>query len=240
MHEAHPSNVKRLFDEISPRYDQFNSVTSFGADGRWRRAALSVLSRGMRVLDIGTGTGDLALAALERVGESGEVVGMDFSAKMLRLAEEKRQTAKIYGPIRWVCASALDLPLSEGAFDAVLSSFVMRNLRHDIRGVLRGVRASLRPGGWISFVDLTEPEAPLIRAATHFYLSTIVTSIGSAIFRSRYPVQYLRRSVKDFFRKSEFVELLRSEGFESIQTRSFLLGLVTHYTACNPGGETPR
>jgi demethylmenaquinone methyltransferase/2-methoxy-6-polyprenyl-1,4-benzoquinol methylase len=255
-----PETVRRLFDAIAAKYDRFNSVVSFGRDGAWRRKALEFLRPGMRVLDLGTGTGDLAFEAAGRVGLAGAVTGIDISEPMLSFAarktaarEAKRRFAPCSesspklgrtrsgpataadltpAPIRWVHRGAQELPLEgEEAYDAVVSAFVLRNIHSEIARVLAGVMKSLKPGGRIAFLDLTEPESKFLGWGSRLYMSTVVLAIGTIIFRDPEPVKYLKASMQRFFKASEFKALLKEAGFVEVRSRGFLFGAVTLYEA---------
>lgn len=253
------ASVRRLFDAIAARYDRFNSVVSFGRDGAWRKKALEFLKPGMRVLDLGTGTGDLAFEAAGRVGPTGAVTGIDISEPMLGFAARKAAARQADGPsascsptsprldrasggkptgaagIRWICRGAQELPLEdEKAYDAVVSAFVLRNVHSEIVRVLDGVLKSLKPGGRIAFLDLTEPESRFLAWGSRLYMSTAVLAIGTLIFRDPEPVKYLKASMQRFFRASEFKALLSRAGFANVRSRSFLFGAVTLYEADKP------
>lgn len=232
--------VRKLFDAIAGRYDQFNSIVSFGRDGAWRKAALGFLKPGMRVLDLGTGTGDMAFEAAGRAGTNGAVVGIDISEPMLSFAARKvaAKTARAASkglkpaPIRWVHRGAQELPLDdEPAFDAAVSAFVLRNVHSEIARVLEGVKNSLMPGGRIAFLDLTEPESKFLAWGSRLYMSTVVLVIGTLVFRDAEPVKYLKASMQRFFKASEFKRLLAEAGFVDVQSRGFLFGAVTLYEA---------
>ena len=233
--------IRSMFNRMARRYDAFTLLTGFGQAARWRRRALSTILPGMRVLDLGCGTGDMALDARKRVGPSGEVVGLDFSERMLAMAAEKaraRQDAGA-GRLRWVQARAEDLPdcvQASGArpFDAVVSGFVLRNLYADIAPILDGVRGSLRPGGHIRFLDLTEPRHGFLKALFRGYLSGPVALYGAGLFGRDYPIPYLPNSASRFFKADEFVRALDRAGFTQIHAQPFFFGAVTLYHALTP------
>ncbi len=228
-----PESIRTMFDRLAQGYDRFNRLSSLGLDALWRKKALEPIRPGMRVLDIGCGTGDLALGALARIEGRGEVVGLDFSEPMLRVAEAKHRRNGPAGPIRWELRGAEEIPFESTPFDAAVSGFVLRNLR-GIDGILAGVYRALRPGGVLSFVDLTEPENPLIRRGGFLYLNTGVSVFGRFVFGADYPAGYLKESMKSFFRPREFKALLEKTGFIEVRAKSFLFGMVTLYSAKKP------
>lgn len=236
------ASVRRLFDAIAARYDRFNSIASLGRDGAWRRTALEFLKPGMRVLDLGTGTGDLAFEAARRVGSRGSVIGIDVSEPMLEFAARKTAArevrrgaaggAGVPAPIRWVHRGAQELPLAgEPEFDAAVSAFVLRNVHSEIDRVLEGVKKSLKSGGRIAFLDLTEPESRFLAWGSRVYMSTVVLVIGTLVFRDPEPVRYLKASMQRFFKAGEFKALLEKAGFVKVRSRAFLFGAVTLYEA---------
>lgn len=235
---AHPDSayIRAMFDRMARRYDTFAALTSFGQGHRWRAWTLAVVQPGMRVLDLGCGTGDLALQAASLVGERGEVVGIDFSPQMLEIARHKHraQWRRGFGAVTWRCARAEELPLDGAPFDAVVSGFVMRNLYEHIGRILAGVRQSLRPGGHVRFLDITEPRHPLLRALFRGYLLTAVGVYGAVLFGKDYPIPYLPDSAGRFLNADEFPAELAKAGFVDIAARSFFFDSVTVYHARAP------
>lgn len=234
MLNSQPPSIQSLFDSISPQYDRFNRFSSLGRDRFWREQALSVIRPGIRVLDIGTGTGDLAFGAWEKLQGQGEVVGLDFSESMLNVAREKQERLGIREGLRWIQLPAEDIPFEDEPYDAVISGFVLRNLYQNIQGIMRGVFQSLKSGGVVSFVDLTEQENPFIRACSRLYLKTVVNLWGNLLFKDKHPVRYLGGSMERFFRAKGFANLLKEVGFEDVRWKSFWLGTVTHTVAKKP------
>ena len=155
----------------------------------------------------------------------------DVSAPMLEIAKQKAQALNLTPSICFVQKGAEDIPFESNSYDIVISAFVLRNIRHSIDVVLKGVWESLKPGGIISFVDLTEPDNVLMASINAAYLKTIVTLWGALLFRDREPIRYLRNSMKSFYRASDFVRLLEHAHFSNVSCRRFLFGIVTHYTA---------
>lgn len=228
-----PDYIRTMFDRMARRYDTFTLLTGFGQAQRWRRETLKPVRPGMRVLDLGCGTGDMAIAATEAVGPHGEVVGLDFSPQMLEVARQKYQRCRheASGPFQSLLGCAEDLPIDGPRFDVIVSGFVLRNLYAHIERILQGIHASLKPGGMISFLDLTEPVQPLLRTGFRIYMLTMVGLYGAVLFRKDYPIPYLPDSANQFFKVHEFTRALERAGFTAVIARSFMFGTVTLYQA---------
>ena len=231
--------IQHMFDRLAGRYDLFNRLTSLGLDRRWRKAALTSLQGPMRVLDLGCGTGDVCLEAARRLEGAGEVVGLDFSAPMLAIAEKKKQKlpAEAARRIRFVLGKAEDLPLDDRPYDLVVSGFVLRNLYENIDSILGGVYRSLKEGGRVSFVDITEPPARWKLKLWRFYMSTTAAFYGKLLFGRDYPVSYLTDSAQRFVKPADFILKLQDAGFKEVRTRQFLFGVIVLYQAVKPGAQ---
>src|ERR1700694_4397001 len=153
-----------MFDRVAPRYDLLNRLLSIGTDREWRRRALDLarLGESGRALDVGTGTGDLALALLARSPRSATVAGVDISSGMLEIAERRAAKAGVAARYERLIASVESLPFADATFDVAMAGFVIRNVG-DIPGGLREMRRVLRPGGRAVILDLHTPRNPTVR-----------------------------------------------------------------------------
>ena len=165
--------VRAMFDRIAGVYDLVNTVMTAGLHQRWRERAadMAMLAPGDRALDVATGTGDLALALSERVGPYGEVIGSDFSERMLELARQKAPA------IRFETANALDLPYEDDSFDAVTVGFGARNFS-DLPQGLREMTRVVRPGGRVVVLEITTPQRPPLSWFFRVWFDRLVPLIG--------------------------------------------------------------
>lgn len=230
------NSIQIMFDRLARRYNLFNCLTSMGLDRSWRRKTLKDIAPGDSVLDLGCGSGDLALGAIVRTGHVGEVNGIDFSRPMLDLACSRYRALGYPGDPEGVFLfrSAEDLPIPGKQYDVVVSGFVLRNIFEHIDAILDGVFRSLKPGGRIRFLDITEPTNPLVRGFWKFYMTTIVALYGRLLFGKDYPAFYLTQSAERFFKPTDFAAKLASHGFQKVRARDLFMGIITLYEGERP------
>ena len=221
-HEAgtlEPDAVRSMFDRIAPAYDAMNRVMTVGLDQRWRRLAVElVVQPGDRVLDACCGTGDLALEA-ERQG--GQVVGLDFSERMLERARRKSQT------VEWLQGDLLALPFDDGSFDAATVGFGVRNVANLDLG-LRELRRVLRPGGRLVILEITQPRGRL-KPFFGLWFDRIVPLLGKVIPGGR-AYAYLPASVRRFPGAEALVAVLERAGFAGVRFRLLAGTIVALHT----------
>jgi demethylmenaquinone methyltransferase/2-methoxy-6-polyprenyl-1,4-benzoquinol methylase len=215
-----------MFDGIAHRYDLLNRVLSFGQDVRWRHraVALASLAAGERALDVGAGTGDLALA-LARAGPSGRVVAVDLAPAMLARARKRADV-----PIQLLVGSAEALPFPDAVFACAVAGFAVRNFGDLARG-LAEMRRVLRPGGRAVVLELGLPANPLIRAVNLFYLHRVAPLVARALGSSSEAYLYLPRSIEAFVDPDRLVTLLREAGFATVRYERLTFGVATIHIA---------
>ena len=225
------AQVSRMFDRIAPRYDLLNRLMSMGQDQRWRRrmAALAAVPPRARVLDLATGTGDVARAVLERHPDA-RVVGADFALEMLRVGQRKRDTT----PLRFVAADGLALPFPDGRFDAVLHAFLMRNIADIERGFREQWRV-LAPGGRIVCLEIVGPPGGWMRRVYHLFFERLVPHVGALLSPDSLAYTYLPQSVARFPDPGALSRLMAQVGFVDVAHERVMLGSVAIHHARKPG-----
>ncbi len=219
-----------MFDRIAGRYDLMNSVMSAGTHHRWRERAadLTRLGIGDSALDVCCGTGDLALELARRVAPGGgRVVGLDFSAPMLELAQDKSREAGV--PVRWVQGNALELPFADGEFDAATVGFGVRNVVDLERGIAEMARV-VRPGGRVVILEITTPVRPPLSWFFAVWFDRIVPLLG-ALAGDRDAYTYLPTSVRRFPPADELAALMDRVGLSEIRYLILSGGIIAIHSA---------
>lgn len=218
-----PARVRAMFDDIVRRYDLLNDLLSLGLARSWRMATVRAVAVGPDdvVLDVGTGTGDLARLLSERAGRT---VAVDLSHSMLIAARAKARSRAILAE-----ASVFSLPFGDATFDAVVSAFVLRNLE-DLEAAFAEMARVTRPGGRVALVDITEPRGPLLRRAFDAYFRVAAPAVG-ALVGKREAYRYLSRSLAQLPPPPEVCRLLERSGFRDAEARALTGGMVTLFVA---------
>jgi len=226
--ESKEAEVASMFDAIAKRYDFLNRVLSFGLDGIWRRAAVRRLGdqNGKRILDVATGTGDVALSVLRL--HPYKVVGVDISEKMLEKARKKRIPKYFQGDLSFIHGSAESLPLLSRTFDAAIVAFGVRNFSNLDAG-LRSIERVLKPKSPLVVLEFGQPTSLLIQRLYQFYSRFILPGIGQSISGVRGPYDYLPDSIEKFPSGQAFLKRLQECGFEHTQSEALTYGIVHLY-----------
>src|SRR5215203_4764289 len=222
------ARISGMFDAIAGRYDLLNHLLSAGLDKRWRRRAVDVLQLSGReiVLDLCTGTADLALAATSGPHRAKRVVGVDFSAAMLQIG-----SGKIRGSaVDLIRGDAMRIPLRDASVDAATIGFGIRNVEEPA-AACREIARVLRPGGTLVILEFSLPRAPALRSFYLWYFRKILPLIGRMISKHKSAYTYLPASVEAFPSPDEFVQHLRDAGFSTTRAVPLTFGIVYMFVA---------
>lgn len=230
-----PERISGMFDAIAGNYDFLNHLLSAGIDRRWRARAIRSLhlTGAERVLDLCTGTADLAIAALDASPSARQVVGVDFAGAMLRVGLGKVRARGLASRAALVRGDATRIPAAGGSVDAVTVAFGIRNVQ-DTAAACGEIHRVLAPGGRLAVLEFAIPPTPGVRAAYLWYFNHVLPRIGRIVSRHNAAYGYLPASVGAFATPDEFVKILRQSGFAEIEAVPLTFGIVYLYTARRP------
>jgi demethylmenaquinone methyltransferase/2-methoxy-6-polyprenyl-1,4-benzoquinol methylase len=207
--------LQDLFNRIAPVYDSMNDQFSLGLHRVWKRMAVrwSGAQRGQTCLDLCCGSGDLALLLAQEVGSSGRVVGLDFAAQQLAIAQQRSYRLGWNTVITWLEGDALQLPFDNETFDAITMGYGLRNLSDPLQG-LREMQRVLKPGAKVALLDFHRPESPFMQQVQQFYLAQLVVPAAQALgVASEYA--YIQPSLDRFPQGAEQIILAQQAGFST-------------------------
>lgn len=228
--------VRDMFEAIAPRYDLLNRLLSLRQDVYWRRAMVSAMEipdKGA-VLDVACGTGDVAIEILRQKGPGVNVFGIDFSPRMIVLANDKIKPMSVKSNIHLLAGNAFELPFKTETFDAVTIAFGIRNIT-DKLSVLKVFHDSLKTGGMLLVLELATPRKGLLLSGYLFYFKKILPLIGWFFSRNLKAYQYLPASVLNFPSARNFAALMHSAGFSNIRWKNLTMGIATLYVGYKGG-----
>jgi len=226
--------VRDLFRRIASRYDLMNRVMTFGRDTAWRRTTVSRLGLGSeqdasgdpqssppKVLDVASGTGDLAFETLRQRPDA-RVIGLDLVPEMLLLAQQKRDTP---GWPPFLVGDALQIPFPDRTFDGVVTGFALRNVT-DIPAAFVEMARVTRPGGRVACLEIAKPRTPLFRQFFALYFYRLVPLVGRWITGDQAAYTYLPHSLTAFLTPDEIVNVMRQTGWRDVSYKRLMLGTV--------------
>lgn len=222
-------NVGKLFDSIAGTYDRFNHVLSLNTDKRWRRKAVKRLSPVGSLLDVATGTADLALEIV-RQDKATSVTGMDISTGMMEIGKAKVEKAGQQGKITFLEGSALDMPFAEGTFAAVTCAYGVRNFS-DLDKGLQEMHRVLCNGGQLMILEFSYPSNRFVRCLYDFFFTNIMPFVGKVLSKNAGAYTYFRDSVKGFIWGQEMADRIAAAGFRNVTFKTMTFGITTIYYA---------
>ncbi len=227
-----PQRIAGMFDAIASRYDFLNHLLSAGIDVHWRRRAIRslALTGSERVLDLCTGTADLAITAMRARPAASRVVGVDFAGAMLRVARRKIVRARLADRVALVRGDAASVPVANASVDAITIAFGIRNVER-VEAACTEMHRVLRSGGRIAILEFAMPTMPVMGALYRWYLQRVLPVVGRAVSRHDAAYGYLPASIDAFTAPDEFVKILRHAGFADVRAVRLTFGSVVLYTA---------
>lgn len=226
-----PAKIAGMFDAIAGRYDLLNTVLSGGVDRYWRHHAIASLklTGRERLLDVCTGTADVALGAARHVTGAARVVGIDFSGAMLTHGLKKVKQRDLSGRVQLIRGDAMNLPVATGSVQAATIAFGIRNVQQP-EVACRELARVLSPGGRVAILEFGTPSSPIFGPLYQWYSRNILPRIGRAVSRHDAAYSYLPESIGAFPFGDQFAQILSAAGFSRVEARPFMFGAVYLYT----------
>lgn len=220
--EERAKYVQAMFARIANRYDLMNRLMTAGQDRVWRREVISRanLPAEGRLLDLGAGTGDLALEALRQQPDC-QPIAADFTLEMMRVGKRRKNA----GFIEWAAADALSIPFRDDTFDAVVSGYLLRNVT-DVRQALREQFRVLKPGGRIVALDTTRPQSGPLSPVINLHMHRVIPTLGRLVTGDSQAYSYLPSSTEGFLSAEQLSERFLMAGFHEVGFRRLMMGTM--------------
>ena len=225
------SPIAAMFDRISPKYDALNHILSLNIDKVWRKKTAKIVSKTQpkAILDLATGTADLAIA-LAKHSPQAHIIGLDISEKMLEIGKEKVKLQNLENQIELHHGDAASLPFEDARFDAVTVAFGVRNFE-DLSKGLSEMHRVLKTNGQAVILEFSLPERFPIKQLYNFYFKHLLPNIGKWVSKDGNAYSYLPHSVEKFPKPSDFCNILGSFGLKNCQIKPLSFGIATLYVA---------
>jgi demethylmenaquinone methyltransferase/2-methoxy-6-polyprenyl-1,4-benzoquinol methylase len=222
--------IAQMFDTISENYDRLNRVISFGIDIKWRKKVLQIVTQSnpKTILDIATGTGDLAILMAQT--KAPKIIGLDISAGMLEVGKKKIQNKKLSNTIEMVLADSEEMPFEDSYFDAITVAFGVRNFENLEKGLAEILRV-LKPNGVFVILETSVPDKTPYKQGYTFYSKNILPNIGKLFSKDNVAYGYLSESAAAFPYGEALNNILRKIGFIEVKAMPQTFGVATIYSA---------
>ena len=230
LKEEKKVTIGSMFDSIAWRYDFLNHFLSFGIDRLWRRKAIRIISKtyeNPRILDVATGTGDLAIAAMKL--NPVMVTGIDVSEKMLEIGRKKIKKKNLSDKIDLIKGDSENITFSDNTFDIAMVAFGVRNFSDPIKGLSEMIRVT-RQGGLILILEFSKPAASPFKGVYNFYFRNLLPYLGRIFSKDRKAYRYLHESVMEFPDNENFMKLMKIVGLSETRQVKLTGGIATIYT----------
>ena len=224
-------DIKKMFETIASGYDFQNRFLSLRVDTWWRKKMVENIQerRGGLVLDVATGTAEIALEIAKR-RPALQVVGVDFSPGMLKFGMKKIKQREVEDSIQLVTGDATQLPFRQSQFDVVTIAFGIRNIK-EREATLGEFHAGLKPGGQLIIMEFGLPTTPVIGSLYRFYFNKILPWLGDTVSRTGYAYSYLSNSVHEFPANEEFIAMIEKAGFQEVSLKKLTFGIALLFMA---------
>lgn len=228
--EQKGEQIERMFNSISPKYDLLNHTLSLGFDKGWRRKGINYLKpfRPGFILDIATGTGDLAISMCKTL-QAERIIGADISEGMMQIGREKAEQAGYAGQILFEKQDCLALTYPDNTFDAVTAAFGIRNFENIGKG-LAGMYRVLKPGGHVMILELSSPVKFPMKQLYKLYSGIVIPQVGKFFSKDKKAYHYLPASIRVVPQGKEMQKLLEEQGFTDVHAKTFTGGICSLYT----------
>lgn len=226
--------VREMFDTIAPAYDFMNRAMTLGIDKLWRRRAVRMIRERnpRRILDVATGTGDVAIKLARELNPE-SVTGIDLSEGMIAIGNRKVAEAGLGERVRLMKGDCLALPFDDNTFDCVTVAYGVRNFEHLQDGYMEMARV-LRPGGLLCVIELSTPRSPIVKPLYRLYTRHVIPTVGRLVSKDVRAYSYLPESIAAVAQGDDMLQLMRNAGLEETAFRSLTFGTCTIYTAVKP------
>lgn len=229
--ESKKGQIEKMFDNIAGSYDLLNHLFTFGIDKGWRRKMIKMLANGQprNILDVATGTGDVAIMAA-KILRPDKVTGIDLSSGMLELGREKILKASLEHVIEMAQGDSENLAYEDNSFDAVTVAFGVRNFENLEQGLSEMYRVT-RPGGQVAILEFSTPKGFVFNTFYKIYSKFIMPAVGKITSGDKKAYSYLHESVQQFPHGEAFINILKKIGYKNASTKTLFFGICTIYNS---------